>query len=706
MKHSILIIDDSVVNINALYIMLKEQYQVLVAKSGKEGIKQALNEHCSLILLDILMPEMDGFEVLDILMKNPKTKSIPVMFITCLNDDQYEEKGLRLGAVDYITKPFNPSVIKAKVKNHIELFEYRRAIENIAMLDGLTAVPNRRSYNETVEQYWRNALESGTKISIAILDIDCFKQYNDNYGHLQGDNILKKVAQVLKESLPSETDFVARYGGEEFVVLLWGYEEKDAYQIMDQMRKNVKALRIEHLHSRAEKVVTVSIGGNTIVPKNHEIEKFVDSVDKRLYRAKSLGRNQVVWDDREQKKGQIEVFLFGHLHLLSHQGNMTPKNEKMSRVLLFLVFLITNRQRPYTKKELIQAIWPYDTIQDESFELKQLLDETKEELAVLKLSFLHDLIVTMNGTYHWNNSYMCIVDAELFENLYLQIRNEKDEDKLYHLCERAVELYKDDILSKVRNIKWVNELRKKYRSRYYEILSTLLSICYDREEYSKIIELSRRVIFLESFDSRVHYYYIKALLRLNRRKEALEHFDYIIQVYYSVLGIAPPENLLNLYVDMVEMNDEQKCKIEQVEALMKEKNSVFGAYYCDFHVFKNLYQLSARDMVRHGKTVYLCVLEMENKSYLLEPQQLKLMQQLYETIKENLRIEDVFCKVGEAEYAILLPCTLYDQATMVIERIINKFYDDTTVDNIQLHFELSPVDPVDTISLELEQKNS
>ncbi|MDO5294107.1 MAG: diguanylate cyclase [bacterium] len=700
MKHTILIIDDSAVNINALYVMLKEQYHVVVAKNGKEGIKLASNIPCSLIFLDILMPEMNGFEVLNVLMENPTTKSVPVMFITSLKEDKYEEKGLRLGAVDYITKPFNPSVIKAKVKNHIELFEYRKTIENIAMLDGLTAVPNRRSYNEKIKEYWCKALSTGTKISISIVDIDCFKEYNDNYGHLQGDVVLKRVAQVLKQSLPNKRDFVARYGGEEFVVVLWGYDEKEAYQIMDGMRKNVKALQIEHLHSRADKVVTVSIGGNTLIPNTHEIEKNVDSVDKRLYRAKSLGRNQIVWDDQEQNKGQIEVFLFGRLRLLSRQGTMTPKNEKMSHVLLMLVFLITNRQKEYTKQELVQAIWPYDKIQDENYQLKKLLEDAKEELGVLKLSFLHDLIVMRNGTYHWNTSYMCIVDTELFENLYTQIQNEQEGDNVYRLCERAVELYQGDYLSKVLNIKWVNDLRERYRSMYYEILSTLLSICYAREEYIKIIELSRKVIFLEAFDSRIHYYYLRALIQLKRNKEALEHFEYIEQEYYTVLGITPPESILNLYLEILESSDEQRYGIGQVESLLKETDLAAGAYYCDLHVFKNVYQLCSRRMIQNGETAYLCIINMENKSYLIEPQKIRLMQQLQEMIMSNLCIEDVFCKLSETQYAVLLPCTAYDQAVMMMESIINDFYDFNKLHNVELHFELQPIELAETLSLE------
>lgn len=696
MKHKILIVDDSIVNINALYVMLKDEYDICIAKNGKDGIKQANELPLSLILLDIIMPEMDGFEILRKLMKNPKTRSIPVMFITSLNDEKSEEKGLQLGAIDYITKPFNPSVIKAKVKNHIELYDYRKTIENIAMLDGLTSVPNRRTYNEKVGEYWNKALRTKQPISIAIIDIDCFKEYNDNYGHLQGDSVLKQVAQELKNSLPSKNGFLARYGGEEFVVVIVGVPKKEAYTLVDQMRKNVEKLNIEHLYSRAEKVVTVSIGGNTIIPSDHEIIKFVDQVDKRLYRAKSLGRNQTVWNETGDMRGQVEVFLFGNLKLLSKEGTLTLEEEKRRNVLLLLVFLITHRFKEYSKEELIRAIWPNKEVIDENYEIKELLNALKADLKVLHLTYIRELIVVINGTYHWNNNYMCIVDTELFQNLYLEVVREKDKERQYSLCEHAVELYHDDFLVNVKRVSWINEQRDWYRNMYYEMYSKLLALCYEKKEYLKILGLCQKNLYTDSFDDRIHYYYILALIKLKRNKEALEHFEYIVESYYSELGIAPPESIMNLYLDIVETTKERKRKIEQVESLMREEEVATGAFYCDLHVFQHIYQLEARNMIRTGKIVYLCVLDINNKVYVNEPKLLEYMQKLFLTIKKNLRIGDSFCKVSEFQFAILLPCIGYDIATKVMERILHQFYNEGESE-VELSFNLVPVDPVDTV---------
>ena len=699
MKHKILIIDDSVVNINALHMMLKEEYQVFVAKNGRDGIKQANLIQPSLILLDILMPEMDGFQVLHILTKDSNTSSIPVMFITCLNDDKNEEKGLSLGAVDYITKPFNLSVIKAKVRNHIDLFQYRKAIENIAMLDGLTGIPNRRSYDGRVKVDWQYAVSEHVPISVAILDIDCFKEYNDNYGHLQGDLVLKRVAKQLETDIPLKDGFAARYGGEEFVVVLLNYSQDAAIEVLEKVRANIEALGIQHLHSRAEKVITVSIGGGTVVPnEGDDLNQFVEIVDQRLYRAKTLGRNLLVWESYRESKGQLEIFLFGNIKIMSQKGMAIPKFPKKKEWIL-LTYLILNRYKEYTRMDLIEALWPYEKPEDPNYELKLLLEGLKEELEVLKLSYLREIIVTINGVYHWNNNYMCIVDCDLFENILQEsvLNTLPEKDKMEHYL-HAIELYKSDFLAKVNDVKWIINLQRWYRNLYLDAVNHVLFYWDKNKEYENIINLCAKDLYNEEFNEELHYYYLIALIRLNRRKEALSHYEYIVESYFSILGIAPANRILDLYVDIVEDKAEKKRDLRNINELLKENLVASGAYFCEYVVFKNIYQLEARSMVRTGKMVYLCLLNMNNKEkeYVLEKDLEGQMKALQKTISENLRIGDCFCRYSNSQFMIILPSSTYEIGKMVLDRILDHFQREFNYDDITIAYEIVPVEPVTT----------
>ena len=294
---NILLIDDSKFNIRVLTCILEDNYSVYSSNNGKEGIELAKTVFPSLILVDIIMPDMDGFEVLTKLKQYECTKDIPVIFITSISNIESEEKGFSLGAVDYITKPFSPSIVKARVKTHIDLFRYRKKIENMAMLDGLTSVLNRRGYNIKIQSEWETAIKYQNPLSILILDIDCFKQYNDNYGHLKGDDVIKLVASTAENVLKDTSGIIARYGGEEFIIILPNTNHENGFKIAENIRISIENLEIEHLYSKSNKpFLTVSVGGMDIIPsKESKLEDFINIVDCALYQAKDLGRNRSFW---------------------------------------------------------------------------------------------------------------------------------------------------------------------------------------------------------------------------------------------------------------------------------------------------------------------------------------------------------------------------------------------------------------------------
>lgn len=292
----ILIVDDEKANLKVLSDLLKDEAEITLAKTGEQAIEKAKNYHPDLILLDVVMPGMDGFEVISRLKSLEQLQSIPIIFITGLTDQAFEEKGLNLGACDYILKPFHARIVKARVRMHLQLVKQRKMLEDLALIDPLTAIANRRKYNEMLDIEWRSAMRNDDWLSIAMLDIDKFKDFNDRYGHAIGDEVLYKVASTIAQQLNRSRDFVARYGGEEFVVLMPNTEREGAERIAEQIRCAVANINISEWVGD-DLSLTLSIGGVTLKPtKQMDVEKVVDDADKLLYQAKSNGRNQIQWD--------------------------------------------------------------------------------------------------------------------------------------------------------------------------------------------------------------------------------------------------------------------------------------------------------------------------------------------------------------------------------------------------------------------------
>ncbi|WP_045213153.1 diguanylate cyclase [Desulfonatronovibrio magnus] len=295
-KNSVLIVDDQPNNIHTLGTLIKDDYKVMVTTSGSKALEIAQSDNPpDLILLDIMMPEMDGYEVCRRLKSNEQTNSIPVIFVTAMDSAEDEEKGFNLGAVDYISKPFNPTIVRARIKTHMNLKIKTDMLEKLSMQDGLTAIPNRRFFDESLSKEWSRCTRNGFPLSLLIMDIDNFKLYNDNYGHGAGDNCLIKVAGAIKNTLQRPTDMAARYGGEEFVVLLPETDAAGAVHVAQGLRKAVQGLGITHQHSPTASVVTISVGASThcLESPAKNKEQLLKWADEALYRAKEMGRNQV-----------------------------------------------------------------------------------------------------------------------------------------------------------------------------------------------------------------------------------------------------------------------------------------------------------------------------------------------------------------------------------------------------------------------------
>ena len=294
----ILVIDDSPVQTEFLCSILRNDYDLTVCHTAKEGLKTAKEGEFSLILLDVVMPGMDGFMLLRELKATELTKYIPVMLITSLTDVQHEEQGLLLGAVDYVTKPFSPVIIRARVNTHVQLHHFQMKFREQAMSDELTGIANRRRYEAECRARWNEAVRFKLPLSILMCDIDKFKVYNDTFGHPAGDQVIKAVAQTAAGFFHRSTDLFARYGGEEFVAIFVGNDSESAFELGKSIRQAVEDLHLPH-SAEVSKWVTISMGGVTLLPRQGDnYNTYLKLADTMLYDAKRFGRNQVVWQSQ------------------------------------------------------------------------------------------------------------------------------------------------------------------------------------------------------------------------------------------------------------------------------------------------------------------------------------------------------------------------------------------------------------------------
>jgi diguanylate cyclase (GGDEF)-like protein len=293
---TLLIVDDDKHNRLLLTELFEGEYKIIQAKNGLQALELARAHAPDLILLDVLMPEMDGMAVIRALKRDDATRHIPVIFITALDSAADEELGLDLGAVDYIAKPFHPPIARVRVRNHLQIVHQRRLLEQIAALDGLTGIPNRRRFDEALAQEWSRCQRSGLPLSLIVADVDQFKQYNDTLGHAAGDRVLQEVATALRQAARRPGDLAARYGGEEFVLLLPETDAPQAQQLADELLQRMAARKLPHPAASAAPCVTLSLGGITTIPASSVVAPdFVERADAALYQAKAQGRNRWCW---------------------------------------------------------------------------------------------------------------------------------------------------------------------------------------------------------------------------------------------------------------------------------------------------------------------------------------------------------------------------------------------------------------------------
>ncbi|MDR1971910.1 MAG: diguanylate cyclase [Treponema sp.] len=294
-QFNILIVGEADSNGGDLRGALQNDHHLDFVRSGEEAVAYLYEQRPDLILLDLCLNDMSGFDLLQKFKDMDEARDIPVILLTGAASVEDEERGLRLGAVDYLTRPFHSAIVTARIRIQLDLVKHIRTIERLGMIDALTDIPNRRFFDLRIKEEWRRTCRHKSCISMLMLDVDKFKDYNDTYGHPQGDRLLKFIGKILMDSLHRPSDMAARLGGEEFAVLLGDTDTVGAIKVAEAIRRKVEK-GIVPTPQGDPTSITISIGISTIMPTMEgDMADFIQQADKYLYMAKEAGRNKIVY---------------------------------------------------------------------------------------------------------------------------------------------------------------------------------------------------------------------------------------------------------------------------------------------------------------------------------------------------------------------------------------------------------------------------
>jgi diguanylate cyclase (GGDEF)-like protein len=291
--------DEKSEKIERMHQILNPDYEVLTATDGEMAVELAIEQMPDLILLDVATPGTNGFDICKRLKSERRTAETPVLFVSDSNLGSEEASGLEAGGSDFIFAPFSAELVKARVKNHLELRRQRDVLRGFSYLDGLTGLSNRSRFDQILDQEWRRGQRSRSPLSLILMDVDHFKAFNEAAGRRAGDEYLRQIALGLEVSIHRAGDLVARYGGEKFVAVLADTDAEGAMGVAEKIQESVAALGLAHPNSEIAPIITLSLGVVTrIAAFGEEPDAFVEDAKLALRKAKESGRNRiVVWNE-------------------------------------------------------------------------------------------------------------------------------------------------------------------------------------------------------------------------------------------------------------------------------------------------------------------------------------------------------------------------------------------------------------------------
>ncbi len=404
-----------------------------------------------------------------------------------------------------------------------------------------------------------------------------------------------------------------------------------------------------------------------------------------------------VCKETTQKRPEIEITMLGGFTLKVGNKSISDNSNRAHQLWNLLEYLIAFRNREISHEELISALWPNDNSDNPANALKNLIYRVRSALANNGISESKEMIVYRRGAYSYNNSLPTRVDTEEFEAL---VRSAADislpNDERIHRYLKALELYKGDFLPKAASEAWVVPLSTYFHSMYTKAVVESICLLRNVGRYQEIISICEKAIVVDQFEERFHEALIEAQLAVGHQQKAMAHYEYITGFYYRELGVKPSENLRSLYREIISSTTHVESDLEAIKEDLRESHDASGPFFCEYEVFKDMYQLEARSSERTGHSVFVALLTLVDLNGHTPSISLmnKSMDKVKSAIQSSLRRGDVAALFSPSQYVLMLPTLTFENGQMVMERIIRRFKKDNPRLQAMLLHRLQPLDPI------------
>lgn len=370
----------------------------------------------------------------------------------------------------------------------------------------------------------------------------------------------------------------------------------------------------------------------------------------------------------------LQIRMLGEF-LIENENYMFPQTKKRNLQLgMLLAYLISNRSVDTTKGKLIEILWPDEESNNPEGALRNLIYRARGELKNFYPEEEKNFLLLNGGSYLWNNEIDCEVDIDLFEKYCKMASIEQDINLKYEYCEKVVELYRGDFLPEYASHDWVVFRASYYRELYTSCILKICTSLMEHEYYHQIIDLCNRVTLIEQMDAQVHEMKIQAYLQLQNPQKALEYYDYIVELYYSKIGVELSERMKSLYHQIISSLSNKPVNVDELEEDLKESRDIPGTFYCNYDVFKNIYRISARLVKRSLRARFLVLLTLTDETDTITGVQFQEeSERLRGVIFSQLRKNDIFSQYNVFQYSLILIAQNKENAQKAVTRIMEKY---------------------------------
>lgn len=372
----------------------------------------------------------------------------------------------------------------------------------------------------------------------------------------------------------------------------------------------------------------------------------------------------------------IKVKTFGEFSMTYGDNVINDQDNRSKKSWTIIEYLVANHTHSITQSQLIELLWTEDSIGDAPENaLKTCIHRAREVLDKLKYGKDSKMILHKRGTFSWNSEVKLDTDFDRFEEL-CAIGSDRAIDKLERIdkYKLATELYGGDFLPKCSGDDWATPIITYYHSLYVKSVHEYLTLLEEQNMYQDMIDCCCKATVIDQFDELIHYYFILALYRQGKQKAALERYEYVLNLYYNNYGINPSQKLKSLHEEILKSEQSFEADLSVIETDLKDQCAKRGAFKCQYTIFKSIYRIQARSIVRTGQSIYLCLITLNEPAKLVDTKPLTTaMNRMSEIITNSLRSGDVFARYSKNQYIIMLPSACYENSIMIGERILKNY---------------------------------